>query len=238
MPGTRASNVLLELIPIDARRDLHAEVITGRIGDELHSVGETPEFVYFPNDDVVISIVRATDQGVMVEAGVIGAEGLLSLHSVITTPAPLGSMSIVQIAGELTRVPTQLVRKHFQNEPCFREGVLAFTSSYLDQITQNTVCNRLHPIEQRLAKWLLAVRDRVSTNELELTHDFLSHMLGIHRPGVSIAVQALEVDGVITHARSRITIRDREGLMERTCECYAVGRTNLNALRAKLAQAD
>jgi CRP-like cAMP-binding protein len=91
---------------------------------------------------------------------------------------------------------------------------------FLDQVTQNLVCNRLHPIEQRLAKWLLVMQDRTQTAELHLTQEFLSYMLGVHRPGVSIAVTALEADGVIAHRRNRIALREREGIIARSCECY------------------
>lgn len=101
-------------------------------------------------------------------------------------------------------------------------------------MTQNAVCNRVHQIEQRLAKWLLAVRDRAGSDELPLTHEFLAHMLGIHRPGVSIAVRALELDALITHERNLITIRDVEGLLARACECDRENREALMKVRAQL----
>lgn len=110
-------------------------------------------------------------------------------------------------------------------------GIFAF----LSQVTQNLVCNRLHPIEQRLAKWLLTVHDRVDSGDLHLTHDFLARMLGIHRPGVSLAISALEVDGLIHHSRNRIALRDREGLLSKCCECYGVVHENLETLRTPLA---
>jgi CRP-like cAMP-binding protein len=117
----------------------------------------------------------------------------------------------------------------------FRDRVLAFTSSFLEQVTQNLVCNRLHAIEQRLSKWILTVRDRTHDDELTLTHEFLAHMLGIHRPGVSIAVAALELDALIAHGRNRIIITDRSGLEKRSCECYGVLHASLQKVRAALA---
>jgi Mn-dependent DtxR family transcriptional regulator len=89
-------------------------------------------------------------------------------------------------------------------------------------VTQNLLCNRPHAIEHRLAKWLLVIRDRTATDDLHLTQNFLSHMLGVYRPSVSIAVNALEGDGVIAHSRNHIRIRDHAGLLARSCECYAV----------------
>jgi CRP-like cAMP-binding protein len=93
---------------------------------------------------------------------------------------------------------------------------------FLSQVSQHVLYNRLHSIEQRLAKWLLGVRDRIDTDEVDLTHDFLSHMLGIRRPGVTEAIGILAADGVIAHSRSSIVIIGRDGLEARACECYAV----------------
>src|SRR5207253_11228883 len=112
------------------------------------------------------------------------------------------------------------------------EAVLTFTTAFLNQVTQNLVCNRLHEIEHRLAKWLLLCRDRARRDELSLTHEFLSHMLGVHRPGVSIAVAALASDGLIAQGRNRITIRSVEGLEERSCECYGPLHETLLRLRS------
>ncbi|HUP64610.1 MAG TPA: helix-turn-helix domain-containing protein [Thermoanaerobaculia bacterium] len=128
-----------------------------------------------------------------------------------------------------------LFKALFQKDTAFRDRVLAFTSSFLTQVTQNLVCNRLHHIEERLAKWLLVVQDRVDSDALHLTHDFLSHMLGIHRPGVSIAVAALERDGLVSHTRARITIRDRTLLEARSCECFKAIHGDLAQLRKKLS---
>lgn len=112
--------------------------------------------------------------------------------------------------------------------------LLSFTSLFLHQVTQNLLCNRLHAIEQRLAKWLLIIRDRIDTDELHLTQDFLSHMLGVHRPGVSIVVNALEVDGLIKHSRNYIGIPDHAGLLERSCECSAALCADLEQFRAAI----
>jgi CRP-like cAMP-binding protein len=202
----------------------------------LSDADQTPRHVYFPHTGAVASVLRTTEQGTAVETGLIGSEGLISVHSVIAKAAPTRSQTIVQAAGKFTRVTSDAARSHFQTDVTFRDRVLAYTSSFLNQITQHTVCNRLHSIEQRLAKWLLAMRDRVGNDELHMTHEFLAHMLGIHRPGVSIAISALEIDGLIVHSRNRIHIRDGEGMLLRTCECYAVVHDDLVSLRALLTE--
>ncbi|MGH9141569.1 MAG: Crp/Fnr family transcriptional regulator, partial [Vicinamibacterales bacterium] len=195
---------------------------------------EIPESVFFPHFGAVISIVRATESGAMVEAGVAGNEGIINVHTVIAAPAPTGSEAIVQIEGVVSRVDAALLREQFQHNGAFRDLLLAYTSLFLHQVTQNLLCNRLHAIEQRLAKWLLIIRDRIDTDELHVTQDFLSHMLGVHRPGVSIAVSALEVDNVISHTRNNLRIRDHAGLQARSCECYAPLRSDLESFRANL----
>jgi CRP-like cAMP-binding protein len=159
---------------------------------------------------------------------------MFNVHTVIAAPASTGSDAIVQIDGRVSRVDAALLREQFQHEGAFRDLLLSYTSLFLHQVTQNLLCNRLHVIEQRLAKWLLIIRDRIDTDELHLTQDFLSHMLGVHRPGVSIAVNALEVDNVIGHSRNYIRIRDRAGLQARSCECYAPLHSGLESFRANL----
>jgi CRP-like cAMP-binding protein len=207
--------------------------------EEFHPIGvvlitpvEIPEFVFFPHRGAVVSIVCTTLDGTMVESGIIGHEGMMHLQNVIAVPAPNGTEALVQIDGRFTRTDLAAVRALFRDNAQFREQLLPFANLFLDQVTQNLVCNRLHPIEQRLAKWLLTVRDRIDTDELHLTHEFLAHMLGIHRPGVSIAVSALELDGLIRHGRNLIALRDHEGLLERTCECYGALHRKLRAFTA------
>jgi CRP-like cAMP-binding protein len=215
-------NLLLDTLTPEALRALNPHEEDHPISTVLIRPDETPEFIFFPHAGAVVSIIRTTEDGWTVESGVIGNEGLVHLQTAITSPAPTGSQALVQIEGRFTRIDAQLLRDVFRDDAAFRARLLAFTSTFLGQVTQNLVCNKLHPIEQRLAKWLLIVRDRIDTDELHLTHDFLAHMLGIHRPGVSLAVTSLELDGVIRHARNQITIRDRDGLVQRCCECYGV----------------
>jgi CRP-like cAMP-binding protein len=215
--------------------ELGGESIDYTIGAILTDAGQPPEFVYFPHLGSVASVTLSTAEGGTVEAGIVGDEGFVNIHSIIAEPARTRTDVVVQAPGVFTRVPTAGARGRFQSDGQFRDRVLMYTSNFLNQITQHAVCNRLHSIERRLAKWLLAMSDRAFSDELHLTHEFLSHMLGIHRPGVSIAVSALELDGMIVHGRNLIVVRDREGLLERTCECYGVVREDLVRLRGAFA---
>jgi CRP-like cAMP-binding protein len=213
-------NLLLSVLPADVLARAGVQERDHAIRDELIRPEETPQYVIFPHPGAVSSIVRSTASGQMVEAGVVGAEGMFNIHSVLTKPAPTGSAAIVQNEGRFSFIETGPLRELFDGHPPFRDALLAYTSVFLDQVTQNLVCNRLHAIEQRLAKWLLVMRDRVLRDELHLTQEFLSYMLGVHRPGVSIAINALETDGLIQHRRNWIELRDRDGILARSCECY------------------
>jgi CRP-like cAMP-binding protein len=233
MAGVSQGNLLLDtltpdaLVALDVREEDHPITVV------LVGPDETPEYIFFPYPGAVVSIVRTTENGSMVEAGVIGNEGMFVLQTLLTSPAPTGSQAIVQIEGRFARIAHTRLRDQFRaNEP-FRDNLLKFASLFVEQITQNLLCNRLHAIEHRLAKWLLVVRDRIDTDHLHLTQDFLSHMLGVHRPGVSIAVAALELDGLIHHGRNSVEIRDRTGLLRRSCECYGALHGKLQDFRSE-----
>ncbi|MGH9141568.1 MAG: Crp/Fnr family transcriptional regulator [Vicinamibacterales bacterium] len=231
---TKRGNLLLATLKPDVLRALKVREEQHKITDVLIRPEETPEYVYFPHFGAVVSIIRATESGAMVEAGVVGHEGTFNVHTIIARPGPTASEAIVQIDGRVSRVETALLRERFRKDSAFRDLLLAYTSLFLHQVTQNLLCNRLHVIEQRLAKWLLIIRDRIDTDELHLTQDFLSHMLGVHRPGVSIAVSALEVDSVIGHSRNYIRIRDHASLQSRSCECYAPLRAGLDRFKKSI----
>lgn len=235
MAGRITGNLFLDGASRATRDALGGETADYAIAAVLSDADQTPRFVYFPHAGAVASVLRNTEHGGAVETGLVGSEGLVSVHSLIAEPAPTRGQTIVQGEGKFTRVAADVARHHFQTDLVFRDRVLAYTSSFLNQIAQHAVCNRLHAIEQRLAKWLLAMSDRVMNDELHLTQEFLSHMLGIHRPGVSIAISALEMDGLIVHTRNRIRVRDRDGMLLRTCECYEVVHQDLMNLRALLA---
>lgn len=232
--GLTSGNRILRVLSDDALQELAGETRRYEPHHTLFTADETPEYVFFPHHGAVVSIVRSTAEGGTVEAGICANEGMTSVQLLIAEPAPTHSEPMVQLAGDVTRIPTAAARATFERHATFRHAVLEYASHFMNELTQNAVCNRLHSIEQRLAKWLLVVRDRTDADDIRLTHDFLSHMLGVHRPGVSIAVSALELDGLIGHTRNVITIQDRDGLVARSCECYSVVHAGFVKLRAAL----
>jgi hypothetical protein len=227
-------NLLLESLQPDVFASLQPEVVRLEPRTMLFTHDRVPEFIYFPHAASIAAMVRSTAEGVTIEAGVVGSEGIMNAQSIITEPAPPGNEGMVQLPGAFSRVKTSLARECFKNETSFREAVLRFTNALLVQITQNLICNRLHPIQQRLSKWLLAVHDRAANDRLAVTHEFLSHMLGVHRPGVSNALSELAQDDQIRPGRGVVTILDRAGLETRTCECHAVVFGALQTLQSGL----
>jgi CRP-like cAMP-binding protein len=126
------------------------------------------------------------------------------------------------VAGTITRVRADAVRETFASDAAFRQASLLYATHYLDQVSQNAVCNRLHGLEERLAKWLLVSSWYAASEILTLTHEFLSHMLGVRRSGVTVAVNTLTMDALIDHTRGAIAIMDHDGLQRRACECVSV----------------
>ena len=214
-------NSLLEAFPSPVRQRLKPIHEDHRSHEVLLDFDEKAEWAWFPDPGTVVSQTRTTQRGATVEVGIVGSEGVVSVQTLLS-PNAIGSNAVVQIAGATSRVKLKDLRTALNENDVVRDVLLAATGSFLTQVSQHVLCNRIHTIEQRLAKWLLGVRDRIDSNEIDLTHDFLSHMLGIRRSGVTVAVGALALDGLITHERKSVTITDREGLEERACECYAL----------------
>jgi CRP-like cAMP-binding protein len=230
---TVTENRLLSAFPAATREHLMARPQRARLRDSLFSYNEPIEDVFFPHRGTVISMTRGTPDGAMVEVSVAGTEGMAGLQAVLAPSRPRVD-GVVQIEGSVTRVPISRLREALDDRETL-DLVLAYTSVYVDLVTQNVVCNRLHSIEQRLAKWLLVMRDRAGTDRLMLTHEFLAQMLGVRRSGVSIAVAALTMDALIEHTRSQIVLRDVVGLEARCCECYAIIAGAIGAYEKRLS---
>jgi CRP-like cAMP-binding protein len=212
-------NSLLESFPPDVRSGLSVDDRPLKSHDVLIKADEQSRWVYFPHRGTVVSLTRTVESGATVEVGIIGSEGVVGIQNLISK-RPAGSDAIVQVAGSGSRVPFAQIRGLLDENANIRDLLLTAAMSFLSQVSQHAVCNRLHTVEQRLAKWLLGVQDRIDSDYVELTHDFLSHMLGIRRAAVTVAIGALTLDGTIAHRRNRITVLDREGLENSSCECY------------------
>jgi CRP-like cAMP-binding protein len=188
--------------------------------DVLHESNRKIDTVAFPNEGL-ISLVVVMTNGRTAEAGVVGNEGIVGLEGLLgLRRGPL--REIVQIEGNAHVMSAGDVGKLFQK---FSEVLLRFSRFAIVnrmQISQTAACNRLHEIEQRLARWLLMTQDRVDSGVLRLTHDFLATMLGTDRGSVREAASILQGAEIIRYTRGSIRILNRKGLEERSCECYGL----------------
>ncbi len=188
----------------------------------LHEPGDNLDFVYFPNRGLV-SLVVATREGKAVEVGVVGNEGLIGIPALVGL-SRYPHRAVVQIAGDGFRVRVDAMRTALAASPILQSITSRHAVIQGMQAAQSAACNRLHGIEQRLARWLLLMQDRVDNNNgsLNITHDFLATMLGTDRPSVSLAAALLQRKGTIEYTRGAVKIVNRKLLEESTCECYAV----------------
>src|ERR1700680_1255881 len=186
----------------------------------LHEAGGKLEFAYFPNRGL-ISLVVVMKDGKTAEAGIVGNEGFTG------TPAAVGLSrgpleAVVQITGDGFRVKAGALQNTLESAPHLQLMLSRYAAIRGMQVAQTAACNRLHDIEQRLARWLLMTQDRVDSGSLPITHDFLATMLGTDRPTVSLAAGVLQRKELIEYTRGSVRIVKRKKLEDSACECYAV----------------
>ncbi len=184
------------------------------------------QYVYFPNRGL-ISLVVVLKTGKTVEAGVVGKEGV-SGSALSANVHSSALREIVQISGEGFRIKSAHFQKLLSIAPDLRKALNRYVVLFGMQVSQTAACNRLHEIEQRLARWLLMAEDSAGTSNLRITHDFLATMLGTDRPSVTLAAGLLQKAGLIEYGRGSVRITNRPQLETFTCECYAVIRDYTN----------
>ena len=186
----------------------------------LHESHQTFQFVYFPNEGL-ISLVVAMANGKTVEAGIVGSEGITGLPAIVgLSRSPL--REVMQIGGDGFRVKIRDLKKTLVSAPDLRRILERYTMMLGFHVAQTAACNRLHDVDQRLARWLLMAHDRVEAGAIRITHDFLATMLGTDRPTVSLAAGLLQRMNIIKYSRGAVKILNRGALENQACECYAV----------------
>ncbi len=172
------------------------------------------------------SVLTIMTNGSTIEVGMVGTEGMIGV------PALLGDGPsqhvIVQIPGKALWMSLAQCKRAFDESSGVRTVFLGFAGALLRLSSQTAACNRLHSIEQRCARWLLMAHDRVGTDRMPMTHEFLSSMLGVRRAGVTTAAGELQRSGLISYRQGEITIRDRDGLEALACECFSIDHAQLN----------
>ncbi len=195
----------------------------------LQQADQPTEYAFFLETGIA-SMVSTLRDGSTVEVGLIGRDGVVGLASVLGTErTPFDCF--IQSPGHGYSITSKRLKEHFATCKKLQERLLCAAQGQMVQMGQIAVCNRLHDIQERLARWLLSCHDRTDSDELSLTHEFMATMLGAPRSTVTVAAGILQQAGLIEYSRGHVTIRDREGLEDSTCECYAIIRNETARLR-------
>lgn len=223
-------NHLLAMLPSAELEHLmpHFELIPMRLGDMLYEPDMQLQYAYFPTS-CIVSLHYVMESGASAEAAGVGNEGMVGISLFMggdTTP----SSAVVQTAGHAYRLKRQILKQEFDLAGLFQRLLLRYTQALMTQMSQTAVCNRHHSIEQQLSRWLLLTLDRVPTSELIMTQELVASMLGVRREGITEAAGKLQHAGYISYRRGHISVLNRAGLEQRTCECYAVVKKELSRL--------
>jgi len=197
----------------------HLEFIAMPLGQVLYESGSTLSHVYFPTT-AIVSLLYGMEDEASAEIAVVGNAGIVGI-SLFMCGESTPSRAVVQSAGQGFRLPAEVIKAEFNRAPVLHL-MLRYTQALITQMAQTAVCNRHHTLDQQLCRWLLLSLDRLEGNELVMTQELIANMLGVRREGVTEGAVKLQHAGLIRYARGHITVIDRKGLEQRTCECYAV----------------
>ena len=183
------------------------------------------DHVFFPESGVV-SVVAVYGDGSVIEMATIGREGCSGVQAVLGAKSSSVRL-LVQIPGSATKMSRAAFTRAMGSMPSFRRLMYAYAQAFLEQVLVSVACNGAHSLKERLARWLLMMRDRGDDDALQITQNLLAEMLGVQRPTITNAARELEDAGLIVRSRRQITILDRQGLVEASCECYQLVRARV-----------
>jgi CRP-like cAMP-binding protein len=224
-------NLFLASLPKDSYERLrpHLEPVDLPSRKILYEMGAPIEHCYFTDGGMASLVIRLED-GALIEAGVVGKEGFAGLSALLGIGVGAPHMGMIQMPGMGVRIEPSLLREEMLRSPAVLDRVLRYSQALSVQISQTAVCNAHHELQERLARWLLMAHDRADSDELPLTHEFVSMMLAVRRAGVTVAARTLQGTGAINYERGRIIVLDRSRLEEASCECYGVVRAQFQRL--------
>jgi CRP-like cAMP-binding protein len=221
-------NRVLAALPSAEISRLKPHLSPVNLKQELTLLDGTAPHGYFLESGIA-SVVVTVENGNTVEVGIIGVDGVVGLPILLGGAGSPGR-TFVQIAGSGYRLEAAILKEEFERTGELRRHLQRYMQGFLVQSAQTAACNRLHNIEERLARWLLACRDRMESDQLRLTQDFLGQMLGAPRTTVTLAAGLLHRAGLIDYTRGVVTVRDRDGLEKTACECYRIVRDEYQRL--------
>lgn len=215
------NRLLAALAPEERARIFpHLQLVNLARGEVLYASGDTLRYGYFPVSSIV-SVLYLLDDGGSAELSVVGKEGLVGI-TLFMGNTTTKHRAIVRSSGSAYRLIGQRLRDEFQQHASVQRLFLRYTQARITQLAQTVVCNRHHSVEQQLCRWLLLSLDRLSSNELTMTHELIASMLGVRREGITEAAGKLQKLGAIRYSRGHVTVLDRPKLEQLSCECYAV----------------
>ena len=229
------SNRLLAALPdAEWKRWLpQLEPVDMPLGQVLYESGSRLAHVYFPTISIV-SLLYVMEDGASAEIAVVGNEGIVGI-SLFMGGESTPSRALVQSAGRGFRLRADVMLQEFNRAGPVLHLLLRYTQALITQMAQTAVCNRHHSVDQQLCRWLLLSLDRLDTNDLVMTQELIANMLGVRREGVTEAAGHLQHAGLIHYRRGHLTVIDRAGLEQRTCECYAVVKKEYDRLLPPLS---
>jgi len=210
------------------------ELVNLRLRDHIYESEEVIRSVYFPLE-CVLSVVTRMKDGHQIEIGTIGREGM-SAFPLLLGASSTANECYCQVPGNAVKVGAPLFRELSSSSRGLRQLLDRYLQAYVNMLGQLAACNRLHSVYERCARWLLMTHDRVNLDEISLTHEYLAMMLGTGRSGVTIAAGTLQQAGFIRYSRGTITILDRDGLENASCECYEVAREQFGGMLRRVGR--
>jgi CRP-like cAMP-binding protein len=227
-PVSRYKNRVLSALPKAEISRLTPHLSRVNLRQEQTLLDGNTKYAYFLEEGIA-SVVATVEDGTTVEIGVIGCDGIVGIPILLGAGTAPGR-TFIQIAGSGFRIDSAILKEEFERPGELRKHLQKYVQAFLIQTSQTAVCNRLHSIEERLSRWLLTCRDRMESDRLKLTHDFLGQMLGAPRTTVTLAAGLLHRAELIDYTRGVVTVRNRKGLEDTACECYPTVRDEFRRL--------
>ena len=231
--GNHIHNEILLNLPPKEREMLLPKLEFVRLNTHhvLHEPGDTLKSAYFPNNGLV-SILSVFPDGKSVEVGLVGKEGFVG-WPLVAGFRTAHTRAIVQIEGSVFRIGSEALVAILLDSPKLERRLQQFAQILAMQVTQIAACNRLHEVNERLARWLLMSADRIGSNSVPLTQELIAQMLGTRRSSVTVAAGTLQKAGLISHTRGDVQIADRQKLEEAACECYGIMQRQIQEWRTE-----
>jgi CRP-like cAMP-binding protein len=224
-------NELLKRLPESELSLFHSDLeqVELSVGEALYEPHRRIDYLYFPEDST-ISLISITRDGLTVEVGMVGPEGILGASAIFERDR-IPYRATVQASGRAHKLRVKALQKVFRQSKHLQDHLFSYFVGVHIQVAQSAICNKFHTVQERLAKWLLLSVDRAGTNTLQYTHEFLSMILGARRTTVSRSLKHLQALGLIETKRASITVLKVRNLEAIACECYEIIRAEFNNSR-------